>query len=66
MAPTASAPSDRLTAAQPKPPLRLGVLVVPDAPFPTLAERWRRVEDLGFDFLFVADHYRHTGDAALP
>ena len=23
------------------PPLRFGVLVVPDAPFPTLAQRWR-------------------------
>ena len=26
------------------PELRFGVLVVPDAPFPILAERWRRVE----------------------
>ena len=47
------------------PELRFGVLVVPDAPFPTLAERWRRVEELGFDFLFVADHYRHTHNASL-
>jgi alkanesulfonate monooxygenase SsuD/methylene tetrahydromethanopterin reductase-like flavin-dependent oxidoreductase (luciferase family) len=38
---------------------RFGVLVLQDAPFPTLAERWRRVEELGFDQLFVADH---TGD----
>jgi alkanesulfonate monooxygenase SsuD/methylene tetrahydromethanopterin reductase-like flavin-dependent oxidoreductase (luciferase family) len=48
------------------PELRFGLLVVPDAPFPTLAERWRRVEELGFDFLFVADHYRHTRNASLP
>jgi alkanesulfonate monooxygenase SsuD/methylene tetrahydromethanopterin reductase-like flavin-dependent oxidoreductase (luciferase family) len=47
------------------PELRFGVLVVPDAPFPTLAERWRRGEELGFDFLFVADHYRHTRDPSL-
>jgi alkanesulfonate monooxygenase SsuD/methylene tetrahydromethanopterin reductase-like flavin-dependent oxidoreductase (luciferase family) len=46
--------------------LRFGLLVVPDAPFPTLAERWRRVEELGFDLLFVADHYRHTRNASLP
>jgi alkanesulfonate monooxygenase SsuD/methylene tetrahydromethanopterin reductase-like flavin-dependent oxidoreductase (luciferase family) len=46
--------------------LLVGVLVVPDAPFPILAERWRRVEELGFDFLFVADHFRHTRDASLP
>ena len=46
--------------------LRFGVLDVPDAPFPTLVQRWRQVEELGFDFLFVADHYRHTRDASLP
>jgi alkanesulfonate monooxygenase SsuD/methylene tetrahydromethanopterin reductase-like flavin-dependent oxidoreductase (luciferase family) len=45
--------------------LRFGVLDVPDAEFPTLVERWRRVEELGFDFLFVADHYRHTRAASL-
>jgi alkanesulfonate monooxygenase SsuD/methylene tetrahydromethanopterin reductase-like flavin-dependent oxidoreductase (luciferase family) len=48
------------------PKVRFGVLVLPDAPFSTLAERWRRVEELGFDFLFVADHYRHTRGALLP
>ena len=48
------------------PELRFGVLVVPDAEFATLVERWRRVEELGFDFLFVADHYRHTRAASLP
>jgi alkanesulfonate monooxygenase SsuD/methylene tetrahydromethanopterin reductase-like flavin-dependent oxidoreductase (luciferase family) len=48
------------------PELRFGLLVVPDAPFPTLAEQWRRVEELGFDLLFVADHYRHTRNASLP
>jgi hypothetical protein len=26
-----------------------GVLVLPDAPFPTLFERWTHVEELGFD-----------------
>jgi len=48
------------------PNLRFGVLVVPDAPFPVLVQRWRHVEALGFDFLFVADHYRHPRDASLP
>jgi alkanesulfonate monooxygenase SsuD/methylene tetrahydromethanopterin reductase-like flavin-dependent oxidoreductase (luciferase family) len=46
--------------------LRFGVLVLPDAPFPTLIERWRQVEDLGFDFLFAPDHARHTSDPSLP
>lgn len=48
------------------PELRFGVLDVPDTEFPTLVRRWRRVEELGFDFLFVADHYRHTRAASLP
>ncbi len=36
--------------------LRFGVLLHQDAPFPTLQERWARVEALGFDQLFVCDH----------
>jgi len=36
--------------------LRFGVLGHQDAPFPTLVERWRRAEKLGFDHLWVADH----------
>ena len=46
--------------------LRFGVLDVPDAQFPTLVSRWRRVEEFGFDFLYTADHYRHTRDPFLP
>jgi alkanesulfonate monooxygenase SsuD/methylene tetrahydromethanopterin reductase-like flavin-dependent oxidoreductase (luciferase family) len=46
--------------------LRFGVLVLQDAPFPTLRDRWHRVEELGFDFLFVADHARHTHERSLP
>jgi alkanesulfonate monooxygenase SsuD/methylene tetrahydromethanopterin reductase-like flavin-dependent oxidoreductase (luciferase family) len=45
--------------------LRFGVLVLPDAAFPALAERWRRVEDLEFDFIFAPDHSRHTRDSSL-
>src|SRR5215216_3149076 len=44
--------------------LRFGVLVLQDADFSILRERWRRVEELGFDFLFVADHARHTREAS--
>lgn len=36
--------------------LRFGVLDLPDAPFPILADRWRLMEDLGFDFLWAPDH----------
>ena len=41
---------------------RFGVLVLPDAPFPTLFARWALIEELGFDFLFAPDHARHTSD----
>jgi alkanesulfonate monooxygenase SsuD/methylene tetrahydromethanopterin reductase-like flavin-dependent oxidoreductase (luciferase family) len=44
--------------------LRFGVLVLQDADFSILRERWRRAEQLGFDFLFVADHARHTRDGS--
>lgn len=37
-------------------PRRFGVLVLPDADAPTLLDRFRRVEDLGFDQLFLPDH----------
>ncbi len=47
-------------------PLRFGVLVPPDAPFPTQVARWRRVEELGFDLLFVADHSRDYRDLTGP
>lgn len=57
-----------MTAADRRGPseLRFGVLVLQDAPFATLRERWQRVEELGFDLLFVADHARHTRDPSLP
>ena len=48
------------------PELRFGVLDLPDSPFPKLTERWRHIEELAFDFLFVADHFRHTREPTLP
>jgi alkanesulfonate monooxygenase SsuD/methylene tetrahydromethanopterin reductase-like flavin-dependent oxidoreductase (luciferase family) len=36
--------------------LRFGVLDLPNAPFPVLAERWRIIEELGFNFLWAPDH----------
>ncbi len=33
--------------------LQFGILVPQDAPFPTLIERWRRAEELGFDHLWI-------------
>ena len=40
--------------------MRFGIEVPQDAPFPALIERWRRVEELGFDHLWVADHSADT------
>jgi alkanesulfonate monooxygenase SsuD/methylene tetrahydromethanopterin reductase-like flavin-dependent oxidoreductase (luciferase family) len=44
--------------------LRFAAYVMPDAPFPTLAERCRRAEEAGFDAVYTADHtrdFRHPG-----
>lgn len=38
--------------------LRFGIYILQDAPFPALAERWRRAEEWGFDCIYVADHAR--------
>jgi alkanesulfonate monooxygenase SsuD/methylene tetrahydromethanopterin reductase-like flavin-dependent oxidoreductase (luciferase family) len=42
--------------------VRVGVMVMADAPMPTLLERFRRAEELGFDQLFLADHLAHPFD----
>jgi alkanesulfonate monooxygenase SsuD/methylene tetrahydromethanopterin reductase-like flavin-dependent oxidoreductase (luciferase family) len=36
--------------------LRLGVLILPEHPWPAAAERWRRAEALGFDHAWTYDH----------
>lgn len=49
-------------------PLRFGVLDMPDRPYPTLFERWRLLEELGFDALYTPDHtadYRNLADPLL-
>lgn len=38
-------------------PLRFGIATLPDAPWPELVSRWRRVEALGFDSVWDCDHY---------
>src|ERR671939_1969675 len=40
--------------------VRFGIEVPQDAPFPALVERWQRAEELGFDYLWVADHSADT------
>ncbi|WP_162448597.1 LLM class flavin-dependent oxidoreductase [Phytoactinopolyspora mesophila] len=40
-------------------PMRVGVMVMADAPMPQLMDRISRTEELGFDQLFLADHLAH-------
>lgn len=37
--------------------IRFGILTLPNKPWPTLVEHWRYIEDLGFDSLWVSDHF---------
>lgn len=46
--------------------LRFGVLDLPDASFSVLKERWRLIEDLGFDHLWTADHTSDYRDLSGP
>lgn len=36
--------------------VRFGIMTLQTAPYPDLVERWRRVEALGFDSVWIADH----------
>ena len=36
--------------------MRFGVMTLQAAPYPALAERWRRIEAMGFDSIWIADH----------
>lgn len=46
--------------------LRFGVMTIQDEPWPTLAEQWRRIDALGYDSIWIADHFADpfepTGD----
>jgi probable F420-dependent oxidoreductase len=37
-------------------PLRFGLMVLQNRPWAELVQRWRETEQLGFDFLWIADH----------
>jgi alkanesulfonate monooxygenase SsuD/methylene tetrahydromethanopterin reductase-like flavin-dependent oxidoreductase (luciferase family) len=36
--------------------MRFGVMLLQAGPYATLADRWRRIEDMGFDSMWIADH----------
>jgi alkanesulfonate monooxygenase SsuD/methylene tetrahydromethanopterin reductase-like flavin-dependent oxidoreductase (luciferase family) len=39
--------------------VKLGVITLQDAPWPELVERWHRLEELGVETIWVADHLGH-------
>lgn len=47
-------------------PLRFGIVLGQRAPWPELADRAREVEALGFDTLYVVDHFYGLRDVADP
>jgi alkanesulfonate monooxygenase SsuD/methylene tetrahydromethanopterin reductase-like flavin-dependent oxidoreductase (luciferase family) len=41
--------------------VKLGVITLQDAPWPELVARWHRLEELGVETIWVADHLGHNG-----
>jgi alkanesulfonate monooxygenase SsuD/methylene tetrahydromethanopterin reductase-like flavin-dependent oxidoreductase (luciferase family) len=41
--------------------VKLGAITLQDAPWPELVDRWRRLEELGVETIWVADHLGHKG-----
>jgi alkanesulfonate monooxygenase SsuD/methylene tetrahydromethanopterin reductase-like flavin-dependent oxidoreductase (luciferase family) len=46
--------------------LRVGVLVLPNEPWPDLVARWRRLEDGGVDSIWSCDHFTNPHRPASP
>jgi alkanesulfonate monooxygenase SsuD/methylene tetrahydromethanopterin reductase-like flavin-dependent oxidoreductase (luciferase family) len=38
-------------------PIRFGIMSIQDLPWPTLVEHWQHIESLGYDSVWVADHF---------
>ncbi len=43
--------------------MRLGAITLQDAPWPELVERWHRLDELGVETIWVADHLGHESFA---
>jgi len=41
--------------------VKLGAITLQDAPWQELVDRWRRLEELGVETIWVADHLGHKG-----
>ena len=46
--------------------LRFGFLTVQNAPWPTMIDRWRYLEGLGFDSVWLADHFVNPNEPKQP
>lgn len=49
-----------------EPALRFGVMTLPHLAWPELAERWQRLEDLGYDSAWVCDHFVDPYSPSAP
>jgi alkanesulfonate monooxygenase SsuD/methylene tetrahydromethanopterin reductase-like flavin-dependent oxidoreductase (luciferase family) len=46
--------------------LRFGVITIQGVPWPTLAERWQYLDELGLNSAWVADHFTNSSAQAEP
>jgi alkanesulfonate monooxygenase SsuD/methylene tetrahydromethanopterin reductase-like flavin-dependent oxidoreductase (luciferase family) len=44
---------------------RIGVITIQNAPWRRLVERWRFIDKVGFDSLWVADHFAHWKEKSM-
>ena len=44
-------------------PLRFGILTIQDLPWSALVEHWKRIESLGYDSVWVSDHFVNSHNA---
>src|SRR5215210_1654716 len=45
---------------------RFGIITIQNAPWATMVERWQHIEALGFDSVWVADHYVNPYQPTQP
>jgi alkanesulfonate monooxygenase SsuD/methylene tetrahydromethanopterin reductase-like flavin-dependent oxidoreductase (luciferase family) len=46
--------------------LRFGVVVLQDFPWPELVKLWQKLESLGFDSVWIADHFVNYANPTSP
>ncbi len=47
-------------------PLRFGIITIQDLPWPTLLEHWKHIESLGYDSVWIADHFGNRHGVTDP